>query len=801
MKNLFYKGVMRMHALCLMLVVLTTTAMAQNATVVLQGKVTDKAGNAISMASVAVKGTVTGTYTNDDGKFMLKVKPGNNVLVVQFMGFDTQEVQVDTKKEKDLHISLTESAYALNDITVTAKSKEQLLREGAYAVSALDIKSIASSVTNLSDLISRSSGVNIRTDGGLGSNFDLSLNGMSGNTIRYFVDGVPLSTRGSNVTVANFPINSIDHIEVYKGVVPSKLGGDALGGAINIITKQERKNFVDASVSAGSFGTYMADFNAQVVLPKSGILIRPQFSMNRSKNNYKVHNVEVWNADEARYDTVTRRRFHDAYENYNAQLEVGVEKKRWADVFLLGATYNHTNKEIQTGTIQSIVFGKAERKENALGLQAKYIKNNFLTDNLSLNLHASYTWDHSITVDTAFQRYNWNGTFKEQSRNELTGRERMYRHYKRPMVTVRGNLNYAVNQHHALNFNYLLTRTGNRRYDTVDEYYPYLKDTFDPTNDVILRHVLGLSYEQNLLEGRWVNSFFVKDYVNKVSLEQDDTPLITGAHDVEKKTTKNTFGGGFGSRFTIVEPLSVKLSYERAQRLPQARELLGNGSTTYPNLKLKPEQSHNINLGVYGNWQIDQKNLLYYELTGFYRKVSDYIHLRVNDNDGTAQYENVNDVTTTGVEGEVRYQHGRWLQATANVSYQQSLDMNQYLENGSISATYKNRVPNKPWLYSNADVTLTGFDLLKQGDRLRFNAHYQFVHWFYLSWEGYGYLPGKARIPSQHMVNAQLTYSWNQDRYSVSLECDNVLDRLAFDNYKLQKPGRSFMTKFRVYLR
>lgn len=801
MMNQFYQAVVRMHVLCLMLLVSAITALGQNATAVLQGKVTDKAGNVLSMASVAVKGTVTGTYTNDDGHFLLKVKPGNHVLVVQFMGYDTQELQVDTRKKQNLHIVLQESSYMLNGVTVTAKSKEQVLREGAYTVSALDIKSIASSVTNLNDLVSRSSGVNIRTDGGLGSNFDLSLNGMSGNSIRYFVDGVPLTTRGSSVTMANFPINSIDHIEVYKGVVPSKLGGDALGGAVNIITKQERRNFVDASLSAGSFSTYMADFNAQVVLPKSGILVRPQFSLNRSKNNYKVHNVEVWNADEARYDTVTRRRFHDAYENLNAQIEVGVEKKRWADVFLVGATYNQTDKEIQTGTIQSIVYGKAERKEKALGLQAKYMKENFLLDNLSLNLHASYTWDHSITVDTAFQRYNWNGTYKEQSRNELIGRERMYRHYKRPMTTVRGNLNYLLNLQHSFNLNYLLTRTGNRRYDTVDDYYPYLKDTFDPTNDVILRHVLGLSYEQNLMDGRWVNSFFLKDYVNNVTIEQNDIPLVTGANDVAKKTTKNTLGGGFGSRFTLVEPLSVKLSYERAQRLPQARELLGNGSTTYPNLKLRPEQSHNINVGLYGNWQMNQKNLLYYELTGFYRKVSDYIHLRVNDNDGTAQYENVNDVTTKGLEGEVRYQHGRWLQTVANVSYQQSLDMNQFLENGGVSATYKNRVPNKPWLYSNIDVTLTGFDLLKQGDRLRFNALYQYVHWFYLSWEGYGYLASKARIPSQHMVNAQLTYSWNQDRYSLTLECDNVLDKLAFDNYKLQKPGRSFMTKFRVYLR
>ena len=51
------------------------------------------------------------------------------------------------------------------------------------------------------------------------------------------------------------------------------------------------------------------------------------------------------------------------------------------------------------------------------------------------------------------------------------------------------------------------------------------------------------------------------------------------------------------------------------------------------------------------------------------------------------------------------------------------------------------------------------------------------------------------------MVNASLTYSWHQERYSITVSCDNVLDTLAFDNYKLQKPGRSFTAKFRLYLR
>lgn len=89
--------------------------------------------------------------------------------------------------------------------------------------------------------MNRTTGIKVREEGGVGSDFDLSINGMSGNSVRYFLDGMPLDTKGSGVSLANLPINIIDRIEIYKGVVPASLGTDALGGAINIITKQEKR--------------------------------------------------------------------------------------------------------------------------------------------------------------------------------------------------------------------------------------------------------------------------------------------------------------------------------------------------------------------------------------------------------------------------------------------------------------------------------------------------------------------------------------------------------------------------------
>ncbi len=61
-------------------------------------------------------------------------------------------------------------------------------------------------------------------------------------------------------------------------------------------------------------------------------------------------------------------------------------------------------------------------------------------------------------------------------------------------------------------------------------------------------------------------------------------------------------------------------------------------------------------------------------------------------------------------------------------------------------------------------------------------------------------MSSKARIPSQNIVDLSASYSWMDERYNISLSCDNLFDRKAYDNYMLQKPGRAVYAKFRIYI-
>ena len=761
--------------------------------VTLSGKITSADGLPVAQATLAVEGTSYGTYSDDNGNYSLGLPQGTYTVVASFIGYESQKKSVSLTGKKTVDFVLREESVALNDVEVYGKSKSQQLREGTFAVSALDVKPVVNSLSNLNELVNRASGIKVRQEGGVGSDYDLSINGMSGNSVRYFIDGVPLETKGSEVSLANLPVNIIDHIEMYKGVVPAYLGADALGGAINIVTKKEKKNYLDMSYGIGSFHTHKADLNAQFVFPKSGIIVRPTVGVNYSKNDYMMKGVEVWDESLRKYVPSNRKRFHDDYFSLLAQVEVGVTGKPWADDFFVTASYSKVDKELQTGSVQTKVYGMAERNGSAYNVSARYRKKDFLLKGLQMHSFLSHTWDYSLTVDTAYRVYDWNGDYIESSRNEITGRERSLRHYKRPTTMFRSNWDYRIGPQHALNVNYLLNRTGNDRYDEVDS-------SFEPSNDVVCKHIIGLSYQQQLLQDRMENTFFVKDYINHLNIRQTDLYWQTGSDEMRGESTGNYWGYGVGSRMKFVEPLALKASYEHSVRLPLARELLGNGSTIYANTALNPEKSDNVNLGVFGTWHPGRGHTVYYEVNGFMRFVDDYIQAVVAEKEGMMQYQNVPAVHIKGLEGEVRYSWKRNLQCMANVSWQDARDQRQYKEDGKLSATYLNRVPNRPWLFGTAEVNYTFYDVCRKNSSLRLEASYQWVHWYYLTWEAYGSKESKAQIPAQHVVNAGVTYSLENGKYNVSVNCDNLFDRLVYDHYKLQKPGRSFFLKFRVFL-
>src|SRR5699024_4039395 len=97
------------------------------------------------------------------------------------------------------------------------------------------------------------------------------------------------------------------------------------------------------------------------------------------------------------------------------------------------------------------------------------------------------------------------------------------------------------------------------------------------------------------------------------------------------------------------------------------------------------------------------------------------------------QYENVPAVHIKGIEGEVRYDWQSKLQLATNVSFQEARDQNRYKTDGKPSATYNNRVPNRPWLFGSAEASYLFHNVVLPESKLRLGCSYQWVHWFFLT--------------------------------------------------------------------
>lgn len=678
----------------------------------------------------------------------------------------------------------------LDELSVVAKSKSRQAAEGAFTVSSFDVAPDLNRMKTLNDMVGRTAGVRLRREGGAGSDYEFIINGLSGNSIRYFIDGVPLETRGSSASLENIPVSMIERVELYKGVVPSYLASDALGGAVNIVTRRKRDDFLDASLAVGSFHTFQADLSGQWHIPSTAVTIRPAVGINHSRNDYMMRGVEVWDDQAEEYVLADKRRFHDDYSSMFLQIEGGVDNVVWADRFAISVGYDKVDKDIQTGAMHNKVYGMARRHSWSTYVAGRYAKR---FGDVASRLNISHTWDHSETVDTAFRKYSWDGTWLPSSGNEMTGGARSIRLYRRPLTVLEAGLDYMIDSHNTASLSYTLNSRGNRRRDEVDM-------TFGPTNDHVTKQIISIGLFQKYFDDRLNTAFFFKDYINYLSREA----AVTEAGKKEntgRRSVANHVGGGAGVRYSFFPALALKGSYEHSVRLPNSRELLGNGTTVLPNLDLSPESGNNYNLGLFGSVSAGLGHLFNYEAGCFIRRVQNYIRATVSEREGMMRYVNEPAIDVKGFDFEMTYLWLDRVQVTVNGSWSEARDMKRFKTDGNPSATYRNRVPNRPWLFGNAEAAYSFRSLILPADILRVKAECQYVHWYYLNWEAYGSASSKARIPTQVVMNLSLSYSWHDSRYNISLGCDNLFDRVCYDNYMLQKPGRSLTAKFRIFLR
>lgn len=685
-------------------------------------------------------------------------------------------------------------AKQLEKVTVTGRSATQLVNRQAYNVTAIDAKKLHNSTLDLSHALDRVSGIRVRESGGVGSSFNFSLNGFSGNQVRFFLDGIPMDNFGSSFQINNVPINFAERVEVYKGVVPVWLGSDALGGAVNIVSNNRSRNFVDVSYSYGSFNTHRSAINAGFT-SKKGFTLQVNAFQNYSDNSYKV-TLDVADINTGKYyPNTTVKRFHDTYHNETIVTNIGLVDKKYADKLLVGISLGQNYKEIQTGARMTSVFGAWHRKGNMIMPTFKYLKKNLFVKGLDVTINANYNFGKEQNIDTAFRRYDWFGNYKQMPGLGSERSRTMYR-FSNNIALAMATVSYAINDRNAIFFNNAHTRFNRKG---SDELYPDEARYQQPqkTN----KNVMGLGYKYEVTD-RWSITAFGKYLLQTSTTATSYNP--TGVYgDVayrEQKNTVDRLGYGVAGSYYIKTTLQLKGSYEKSNRLPENEEMFGDLINQESNFNLKPETSDNFNLGMTYNFHVAEKHKFMLSAGAIYRYSTDFIYYRLNNNQSMLVADNLDGVSNLGGEAELRYSYNNFLTAGVNFTYQNIINQRKY-EPGytGVSPVYKDRMPNLPFMFGNADVSVFWKDVLGKGDNLTVGYNLLYVHAFYLYWPSRGASAGKYDVPMQLAHDANIVYAMKNGRYNVALECKNITNDQLYDNFSLQKPGRGFYLKLRYF--
>ena len=99
------------------------------------------------------------------------------------------------------------------------------------------MQQLEGTASSLNGVLQRVAGVTVRATGGVGSASRISVRGLEGKRMGMFVDEAAMGQMSNFVNIDDIPTDMIERVEIYKGIVPYKLGGSALGGAVNVVTK------------------------------------------------------------------------------------------------------------------------------------------------------------------------------------------------------------------------------------------------------------------------------------------------------------------------------------------------------------------------------------------------------------------------------------------------------------------------------------------------------------------------------------------------------------------------------------
>ena len=315
---------------CILIALLVVTGFGYSQ-ISVTGKVTDNSGEPLPGANIIEKGSTNGVISDFNGNYAISVSSDDAVLVTSFVGFETQEISIQGKTQID--IELKESSETLGEVTVKgfsgvvgkSRKRTETIQTTPESVTALNAEGIESAgITDVSSFATLVPNLKFNTAQNIGLNF-ITVRGIpqvrGGDApLAFVVDGVTIP----EPSLLSQELYDLALVEVVKGPQGALYGKNAIGGAVNIYTKDPtNKSSNKIKLGVGNGGNLQAQFVSSGALAKDKVFYR-------ISTQYK--NFDGLLTNEFLNEKV------DFREDFNIRGQI---KARLTDNFTVTATYQH----------------------------------------------------------------------------------------------------------------------------------------------------------------------------------------------------------------------------------------------------------------------------------------------------------------------------------------------------------------------------------------------------------------------------------------------------------------------------
>ena len=519
--------------------------------------------------------------TTMEGTFPNEIKE-RSAIAISCVGYITLRDTLSPGTGKVLRLIPT--VFNINEVVITGQYSPERADKSIYKVDVINSRQIENKAANtMAELLNDQVNMRVSQGGVLGTS--LSMQGLSGENVKFLVDGVPMIGRmDGNIDLNTIVLTNVDHVEIIEGPMSVIYGSNALAGVINVITKENKKNRLTAYVNSylESVGAFNFSGGASANFGSHGV------SFTGGRNFFGGYTVP--GLDHGRAQTYKPRR-----------------------QYFFSGYYMFTHRNLKIKLAGQYFNEYLQDKGNLLPPYFETAFDSYFTTmryNMHLDMYLNLPRKHYLTFMGAYSSYS---RIKEKYYKDLT------------------------------NMNEIQTTNPDDQ-DTTDMASWVSRITYSKNNnEKRLNFQSGFDFNNESGSGKRIldHNQVINDFALFGSLKWDLIPSLSlqpGIRLIYNSKFNAPVVYALSGRYAFNDCLSLRLSYSKGFRSPAIKELylyfMDVNHNVQGNQNLGSETSNNANVNL--NYTRESRRYSWSaDLSGFYNHVKNNILLAQADSNST----------------------------------------------------------------------------------------------------------------------------------------------------------------------